>query len=198
MLRTGADTLLSVNCANSWLVLSVLFKIVDTARIDGKKELALSYLKFISSKLTAFAHSNGGLFVNWHNQRLQVNSAGCFTNFQHVVERIHVTVSKAWATQWDAMRSVISCAWNEDLPFADVLVFATQALRFRRAGQKSSWAKNRSGDELRDLQESLKSTMRNILHLFIYGEYASQHNLYTEQIPSRNMRVRWGPSMNHF
>lgn len=197
MLRTGADTLLSVNCANSWLVLSVLFKIVDTARIDGKKELALSYLKFISSKVTAFAHANGGLFVNWHNQRLLVNSAGCFTNFQQVVERIHVTVSKAWATQWDAMRHVISCAWNEDLPFVDVLLFATQALRFRRAGQKSSWAKNRSGDELRDLQESLKSTMRTILHLFIYGEYANQHNLYTEQIPSRNMRVRWGPSMNH-
>lgn len=172
----------------------MLFKIVDNARVDGKKELAFSYLKFISSKITAFAHSNGGLFLQWHNQRLQVNSAGCFTNFRQVVESIHLSVSRAWATQWDSMNSIITCKWDEDAPFLDVLVFATQALQFRRSQQKTSWAKTRSGEELRTLQESLKSTMRNVLHLFIYGEYANQHNLYNEQVPSRNMRMRWGPS----
>lgn len=179
---------LDANVANSWLVLTVLTKFVDTSRLKEKFTLAMSYVTAIAHKVVAFAHSNGGFDISFGRHVLKVNSAGCVTNFQEVAYNIHGTVGKAWKEQWDAMTpSSLTCPWStEHLPFLDVVTFATQALRSRKAAKKRTWEKARSGLELKKLVEALVEALKSMLHLFIYQNYDSHLN---KQVPAR--RLRW-------
>ena len=185
--RQGA---LDVNCCSTRLLIMWPFQVADKTRKDHKAELAMNYLKSIAVKCTGLAYEHGGVDIDT-GSNLAVTSGGCVVGLQEYAMNLHASVARSWRIQWDSMAPLLTTEWqSEQLPLLDVVTFLACAAKSRRKQQKKAWDKQRSGTEFEKLKGIVILFLRNVLHLFIWGTYMSQVDVYNQQVPSRRMSGR--------
>ena len=185
--RQGA---LDVNCCSTRLLIMWLFQVADKTKKDHKAELAMNYLKSIAVKCTGLAYEHGGVDIDT-GSNLAVTSGGCVVGLQEYAMNLHASVARSWRLQWDSMAPLLTTEWqSEQLPLLDVVTFLACAAKSRRKQQKKAWDKQRSGTEFEKLKGIVIVFLRNVLHLFIWGTYMSQVDVYNQQVPSRRMSGR--------
>ena len=111
------------------------------------------------------APADGFQIVLDDQNSLVVNPAFIVSNFQQILQHLHLQIENAWAAQWDSMLDELQISWSSPgLPLQSIVHFAFTVERVRRKQLKPPW-KRKTLDFLRALQNGLvESTM--IIHYF--------------------------------